>query len=173
MRIMIKPIGVVDNYIIEELNSRLSFIFGSPTEISPEPDILNLAYNPERDQYDASILLKLIKACSTVQDEKKLLVVDVDLYAQELNYVFGVADAISGVAIISLFRLRQEYYGLPPDNDLFLDRTMKEAIHELGHTFGLEHCANIKCVMHFSSSLADTDWKQSAFCSQCQPKLIK
>ena len=173
MKIIIKPIGIAANYIIEELNNRLSFTFGSPIEISPEPAILDLSYNPERDQYHASTLLKLIEACSTVRDEKKIAIVDVDLYAQELNYVFGMADAISGVAVISLFRLRQEYYGLPPDNDLFLDRATKEAIHELGHTFGLEHCSNIKCVMHFSNSLADTDWKQSVFCSHCQPRLIK
>jgi archaemetzincin len=54
-----------------------------------------------------------------------------------------------------------------------MDRTIKEAVHELGHTFGLEHCENARCVMHFSNSLADTDWKQAKFCSQCRPKLIK
>ena len=108
-----------------------------------------------------------------VKGEKVLGIVDIDLYAPGLNFIFGQADMTSGVALISLCRLRQEFYGLPSDDVLFLDRAAKEAIHELGHTFGLEHCKNARCVMHFSNSLADTDLKQAIFCSKCRPKLIK
>ncbi|MBM4401501.1 MAG: hypothetical protein FJ045_06085, partial [Crenarchaeota archaeon] len=95
------------------------------------------------------------------------------LYASGLNFIFGQADTITGVALISLYRLRQEFYGLPSNEALFVDRATKETIHELGHTFGLGHCQNSRCVMHFSNSLADTDWKGVAFCSQCRPKLLK
>lgn len=30
-------------------------------------------------------------------------------------------------------RLKQSYWGLPEDKDLFLRRTLKEAVHEIGH----------------------------------------
>ena len=75
------------------------------------------------------------------------------LFVPNLNYVFGEADIENGVCIISLSRLRQEFYDQKPDKVLFLRRTLKEAVHELGHTYGLGHCANPKCVMHFSNSL--------------------
>jgi archaemetzincin len=107
------------------------------------------------------------------KSERVLAVVDVDLYATGLNFIFGQADTVAGTAVISLYQLRQEYYGMLPNEKLFWDRAVKEAVHELGHTFSLDHCQNEKCVMHFSNSLADTDWKQAAFCSLCRPKLIK
>ena len=101
------------------------------------------------------------------QFSKVLGVVDVDVFVSELNYVFGEAFLPGRVALISLFRLRPEVYDEPANEDRFLRRAVKEAVHELGHTFGLNHCPNPKCIMHFSNSIADTDKKQTLFCSQC------
>jgi len=173
MRITLEPIGEVETQILVELNERLVLIFGCPIETVPKMNIPEPAYDPSRGQYLASTLLNTIKESSKTKDEKVLGIVDVDLYTPGLSFIFGEADTLSGVAIISLCRLRQERYGLVADDGLFKDRAVKEAIHELGHTFGLGHCTDIRCVMHFSNSLADTDWKSNTFCSQCQPKLIK
>ena len=173
MKISLKPIGNIDNGILEQLKARLNQTFGCLVEITPEADSLDQAYDPKRGQCLASVLLTRLKASGSAKDERVLGIIDVDIYAPGLNFVFGQADTVEGVAIISLYRLRQGYYGLPPDEALFLDRITKEAIHELGHTFGLGHCLDTKCIMHFSNSLADTDWKQAAFCRQCCPKLIK
>ena len=173
MKITIKPIGDIDSNILETLKERLNETFGCPVEITPEAIELEPAYDSKRQQYLASKLLSRLKKSGISEDEKALGVVDVDLYAPGLYFIFGQADIAAGVALISLCRLRQEYYGLTSDEALFLDRAIKEAVHELGHTFGLGHCSNYKCVMHFSNSLADTDRKQAAFCSRCRPKLIK
>ena len=170
MKIILKPFGDVDAHILEELKGILYRTFGCPIEVAPKVDINPEAYNRKRGQYLATELLNTLKKTGVPRDEKALGIIDVDLYASGLNFIFGQAELYSGVAIISLYRLRQE---LPPDYSLFLSRAAKEAIHELGHTFGLEHCSRIKCVMHFSNSLHDTDVKEMSFCSQCQPKLIK
>ncbi len=128
------------------------------------------AYNLKRKQYFSSKLLASLK--KSERDERVVGIADVDLYVPRLNFVFGEADIVSGTAIVSLYRLRQEYYGLAPDEALFLERATKEIVHELGHTFGLGHCPNNKCVMHFSNSLADTDLKEAHFCNKCRPKII-
>lgn len=173
MKITLKPSGDIDNRLTEGLRRRLNQVFGCPTTTVPETYDLGQAYEPKRKQYLASKLLTRLKESGVSWNEKVLGIVDVDLYAPGLNFVFGQADVMAGVAVISLCRLRQEYYGLPADEAIFLDRVTKEAVHELGHTFGLGHCPDIKCVMHFSNSLADTDWKEVTFCSKCRPKLIK
>ena len=93
--------------------------------------------------------------------------VDLDLFVPELNFVFGLADPAGGRALVALPRLRESFYGGREDEALFLARTVKEAVHELGHTYGLEHCHDRTCVMAFSNSLMDTDHKRAEFCERC------
>lgn len=102
------------------------------------------------------------------REEKALLIADVDLYAEGLNFVFGEAEIEGSLAIISLVRLRESFYGRSEKRDLFESRVKKEAVHELGHVFGLKHCSSPQCVMFFSNSLSDTDRKGWAFCPRCQ-----
>jgi archaemetzincin len=105
------------------------------------------------------------------EDDRVLGLADVDCYAAGLNFIFGQAAPRSGVAFVALARLRPSFYSLPDDLERFRQRTLKEAIHELGHTWGLAHCPNSRCVMHFSNTLADTDAKATSFCRQCRRRL--
>ena len=135
----------------------------------PHPDY---AFNKKRNQYLSTAILKaLMEGKGYMAREKLLGVVDQDLYVPELNFVFG--EASQKAAIISLSRLRQEFYHLPQEQSLLYKRTLTEAVHELGHTYGLDHCKNPRCVMFFSNSLIDTDRKGSEFCPECRKKLFK
>jgi archaemetzincin len=164
-----------DSTTVEYLREQLLTIFGCPVKIIFEArmKLQDAAFDRQRKQTMAPELLSALGTEDMAKDQKILGITDVDLYAPGLNFVFGQADMIAGKAIISLCRLHDEFYGLPTDRDKFLERATKEAVHELGHTFGLEHCTDPKCVMHFSNSLPDTDNKEAAFCSQCRPKLIQ
>jgi len=170
VKITLKPLGPIAGETMDGLKDRIGDVFQCPVQVEAGFSDLAQAYDVERKQYYSSKLLVSLGKAET--NERVVGVADVDLYVPRLNFVFGEADVASGTAIVSLCRLKQEYYGLAADEALFLERAAKEIVHELGHTFGLGHCTNNKCVMHFSNSLADTDLKQALFCSMCRPKII-
>ena len=175
MRIQIIPIGEIQRGLLRDLPLKLGKAFSGLVRgcsISPGLEVPRAAYNPRREQYDADPILELV--LREVKEEKGLAVLDVDLYtsSRDLNFIFGQAQCPGRVALISLRRLDQTFYGWPPDHELLLERATKEAIHELGHTFGLNHCPNPRCVMSFSNSILDVDHKSSAFCTVCRKKIF-
>lgn len=122
------------------------------------------AYDPARDQYAAESFL--YHSRRLVPSGRVLGVTDIDLYAGTLDFVFGLAEMQGRIAVISLHRLHAG-----GNETIFRGRAIKEAVHELGHTFGLDHCPDRRCVMHFSNSLADTDLKASRLCARCETRL--
>lgn len=165
------PIGHVDEHVLRDLADQLKKVFPYACSIGEKMELPPKAFNVERSQFLASAILEEMKSLLPPGMFKIVGVTDVDLYVPDLNFVFGLADVPGSVAVISLSRLRQEFYGLKCDDDLFRKRVAKEAIHELGHSFGLAHCQNSQCVMSFSNSLVDTDRKGHTFCTDCQKQL--
>lgn len=121
-----------------------------------------------RQQYKARFFLQALEDHAYLSNHA-LGVVDLDLFVPDLNFIFGSAQ-FGGNAIVALPRLRQSFYGLPNDDTIFFQRTVKEVFHELGHVMGLRHCTNY-CVMQFSNSLADTDHKPDTYCKDCIRRL--
>jgi archaemetzincin len=91
----------------------------------------------------------------------------VDLFIPVLTFVFGQAQLDGPGAVVSTYRLRSEFYGLPGDEGMLVERAIKECVHELGHSFGLVHCQDYGCVMHASSSVDEVDIKGADFCRRC------
>jgi archaemetzincin len=167
MEIVLVAVGEIDREMMDWLKNDLSAVFNKKVIIGdgmPEPDY---AYHKKRKQYLSTAILNAIFEKKEYASYEKILgILDHDLYVPELNFVFG--EASRKVAVISLTRLRQMFYHLPEDRDLFHQRVLTEAVHELGHTFGLGHCKNPRCVMFFSNSLMDTDRKGFEFCPKCR-----
>lgn len=166
---VIVPVGDVEPGLLEELRKALGEKFFMPFSIGRPMDIPEEAYDPGRGQYHSPTILNILR--HEREGKKVLGVIDRDLYVPELNFVFGEAELRGRVALISVTRLRQGFYGLPEDDAIFFERVLKEAVHELGHTCGFGHCKDPGCVMFFSNSLADTDRKGSSFCARCRRKI--
>lgn len=181
--IVVAAVGQVDMVVVDHLCRALTASFRVPCRAGDPLPSPGYAFNPRRSQYAAEMILRGLKPALS---ERILGVVDLDLYVPDLNFVFGLADRGGRRAVIALPRLREEFYGaLGPASgpapsvskgsaqarSLFLARAVKEAVHELGHTYGLGHCRDPRCVMAFSNSLADTDRKRQEFCSRCRARM--
>ena len=177
--ICLQGIGDIDPAILILLKKDLKWFFQKfGYKIVNLPDALPLLkseYDSFKRQYDALKIKKRLSKKVKIKNCYRVLgVLDVDIFSKFLNFVFGVADLPKninfGSAIISVTRLRENFYRRPENNALFELRIVKEAIHELGHTFGLEHCSN-SCVMKYSNDLEDTDHKPPKFCEKCVGKI--
>ena len=128
-------------------------------------------YDPVRRQYNGDKLLKIVGSLNGTGDSKTIGLFNVDLFIPILTFIFGQAQLGGRLVIASQYRLSNERYGMPADEDLLLQRFTKEVIHELGHTFGLIHCHTPTCVMRSSTYVEDIDQKKAQFCEKCRAEI--
>jgi len=160
--IAVAPVGDVAAEELSRLLPVLRQTFGAEVVIAPAVPLPPAAYDRRRRQYLSTALLEALAQARRPGWDRLLGVADVDLFVPELNFVFGEGDPNRGVAVFSLQRLRAE--GEESGPALLARRAATEAIHELGHSYGLGHCGDARCVMWFSNSLAETDRKGTRFC---------
>jgi len=178
--ILLLPLGDVDRGLIEDLSPLLEETFDTRVEIQPYALDLGQFHDAERLQYNSTKILYHIATNHVAagpreqnpKGRKILAVMALDLYIPVLTYVFGEAELGGRVSVVSYHRLAPERYGLPRNRSLLLDRIWKEAVHELGHAFGLVHCPVQLCVMHSSSYVEDIDLKGGHFCTSCRRGLV-
>lgn len=171
LRLKIIPINFEDPEILEELISEISRITGFNVLL----DEVNLNseefYDQRRGQCDASKILNSIK--HTEEREKIILFTSVDLFIPIFTFVFGLAKLMGNSGIISTHRLKNEFYGLPPNPNLLKQRLLKETMHELGHLGGLRHCSNFECNMASSTNTDELDIKGLEYCTECTNIFLK
>jgi len=169
--IYIVPIGLEDPSFLKPIVDVMVRVFHLNAKVCELPIDLASTYDIARNQYNSSlILLQLIK--NPPSDALKILgVTEVDLFIPIFTFVFGEAQLDGVGAVVSLHRLNNRFYGLPEDKKLLIERFIKEALHELGHTFGSRHCLRPQCVMNFSTYVENIDQKSAEFCSSCQKNI--
>jgi len=173
IRIYVASIGEVSPPVVSAVGRKLADVFDAEVlkhNPSFEPAV---AFDRSRNQYSSTILLEALYREPTDDNAKLIGITDLDLFAPVFTFVFGEAQLGGRVALASSFRLRNSFYGLPDDPDLLLERLEKEAIHEIGHTFGLVHCNDPRCVMHVSTAAEEVDLKLVELCRACREPILR
>jgi archaemetzincin len=156
--------------VLEQLAASLVRIFHTPCRIRPEIVDPSFAFDGTRNQYYSTSILQRLEH-ATDPDARNLGVTACDLYVPVLTFVFGEAQLDGNCAVVSTARLSDEYYGLPANPALTHERLVKEATHELGHTFGIRHCPDWQCVMSSSHGVERLDVKGIEFCPSCRKRI--
>ncbi len=193
-RIELLTVGNFDRRLAQRLCAPLAAEFAADCRLLPDSLDPQRAFHPEREQYHSTELLAAMQAMvrpkpssapmgkpaatpvnsaanqqSSSRGAWRLLgLASVDLYIPVLTFVFGEAQMHGPCAIVGTHRLRQEAYGLPAAPELLFERTLKEAVHELGHTVGLTHCDDYQCAMAPSHAVEWIDVKSATLCEHCR-----
>lgn len=163
--------GRFGNDFLEKLSGEVADGFGLPVVIHENYSDLSACFDPARRQYNANQLLKLVDIFPTENSVKKIGLFQVDLFIPILTFIFGQAEFKGKNGVASVYRLRNEQYGLRADNKILAERFSKVVLHELGHAFGLIHCHVPNCVMRPSTYVEDIDQKKPHFCNKCREEL--
>jgi len=156
-----------------DLLDRLAAVLARRLGVSARVNVpvfdIAFAADPVRGQYYSSSVLAALPAPTA--GRAALAVTEADLYVPVLTFVFGEAQLGGPRAIVSVHRLRDEYYGQPRDEAKLDARLAKEALHELGHTLGLRHCDDWRCVMASSHAVERLDLKECQYCPHCARRI--
>jgi len=166
-KILISPIGDFDPAVLEEIGNRIYQVFGYSSHIMPLLSDLSFAYHTGRDQYHSTPILSKLETDAPKNYLKVLALTQVDLFIPILTYVFGEAQLNGKTCIVSIFRLNEDNISVEAEN-VFRKRIVKEAIHEIGHTFNLRHCKNKECIMNFCRSVNEVDLRNDVPCRYCE-----
>jgi archaemetzincin len=161
------PFHLSDEEILNPLDQNLARRFPLFTRVLRRLINIDTAFDAHRNQYHSTELLAQLIDDPPRDAARILGITSIDLFVPVLTFVFGEAQLDGIGALISTARLRNEFYGLPPDAAKYRKRIIKEAVHEMGHTYGLIHCQYPWCVMNQATYVDDVDERSGDFCENC------
>lgn len=161
------PLGNVPGDIQEYLTEVLQGIFRKKVFRLKTQKIPIQAFDLNRAQYSSKELVEFLQA-QKMYKEKILGLINEDIFRPGFPFVFGEANSLKKVAVVSLWRFEQNMKFFDCDPELFKSRVKKESIQKLGHVYGLRHCTDPNCVMFYSHTINDIDGKSDEFCSRCK-----
>ncbi len=129
-------------------------------------DNVEFAFDPARGQYHSTLILEKLAGLASPHTLKVLAITRVDLFIPILTHVYGEAQLGGKASIISTYLLNEGLTALTEES--YTGLVVKEAVHELGHTFKLLHCKDHTCIMHYCRSIKDVDRKSDHLCRYCR-----
>lgn len=152
----------------------LGLFYGLPVRILERMDLAVIPHHARRphpyqgEQILSKFVLGLLRRRKPEDAVSLLALTASDLWPGEgWNFVYGQASLRHGVGVWSLYRLGSS----AKRPDLFLRRTLKIAVHETGHMFGIRHCIVSDCGMNGANHQEEADRQPLWFCPEDEMKV--
>lgn len=168
--VAIQPLSSVDATEVETIRAGLADFCHCDVTLLPNQELPSSAFNSQRSRYRADALLSFL-AQSASTATKIVGITDRDISTSKgFRYdwgIFGLGAMGGRSCVISGFRLQKERV----PRALYLERLVKVASHELGHTLGLPHCPTPGCLMHDAEGKVATVDSEKGLCERCAARL--
>lgn len=163
--------GAIEPRTLSGVRSHLERVFGLRVRLWHPPDRPQGTLDPRRGQHSSTRILEWLASHREREATKLLALTDADLFIPVLTFVYGEAQLGGVAAVVSTARLQEAEERASAQT--LARRLVKEATHELGHTFGLLHCGHAGCVMSRSANIFEVDAKGAALCGDCRILLLE
>jgi len=166
LTIFIQPYNDLSNSSVAFVAAELKKIYSGKIIINPSIPLPKAALNNTKTRYRADSLIKFLSR-NTKEGYLTIGLTGKDISTTKDNYpdwgIMGLGYCPGRSCVASTFRLKGENKQ---------EKLFKVAIHELGHTQGLEHCPEKTCLMRDAEG-KDRLNEEKEFCQRCKPVLIK
>lgn len=170
--IVLQPLGAKP--VTAELlavSSALTAFYGVRLTVAPPLELPKSAFYPPRGRYRAERLLDYLVAQGRPEARVTLGLTAVDISTTKAPYadwgILGLATLDGRSAVLSSFRCRRG----AKNAEHARVRFAKTAVHELGHSFGLEHCTTPGCIMHDGEGSVLTTDTEHDLCGETRARL--
>jgi archaemetzincin len=171
-RVAVQPLGPVKKEDLAAVEAGIVALYGVRVEVLPAASMPESAYYPPRKRYKADKLLDAVEK-DAAPDFTKIIGLtarDISTSKDEIEDwgIFGLGNLSGRACVVSTFRLRAG----KASEEVFHARLVKVVNHELGHTFGLDHCPTAGCLMQGAGGkIATVDGESGKPCPQCAARL--
>lgn len=149
----------------------LERFYAFDVRLLPRVDLPRSAWYPARRRYRAERLLDFLTPRLPADGDRIMGLTGADISTTKGPYrdwgILGLATIDGTVSVISSYRCRKRKVGAARARV----RLAKVAVHELGHTLGLEHCPRRGCLMEDAKGKVATTDGEHDLCRRCRDGL--
>lgn len=166
LQVAVQPFGKVTVQTQKTIKTRLEKQYRANVIVLLVKPLPKEAFYPPRSRYRADKLLDIL--ANDRKFDKIIGIAKVDISTTKPPHkdwgVFGLGQLGGKSCVVSSFRLGKKGQVSPAE------RLCRVAIHEVGHTLGLDHCPTPKCTMSDAVGALATVDQETGFCNLCRRK---
>lgn len=168
--ILLQPLAFTDTATLIFLKDSIEKFYSVSIIIAQLKQFPANTYYKPRNRYRADSTIKWLKEIKPDSARTIAGITDEDVSTTKIGHadfgVMGLGYKPGDACIISTYRLKKT----AKNTQHLRERLFKVVVHEMGHNFSLDHCANEQCIMVDAEAKMKLD-RVKYLCNSCKQKL--